>query len=128
VIELTGVTSQAVKLALDVAILRHQVIANNIANANTPGFTPQRVSFEEQLRGTESSLWPARNDSALRAELERVAERLGTESIVDDGDGTVQIDLEMVKLADNTVRYRALINALSNRGSILKTAITGGRS
>ena len=126
-IELTGVTAQAVKLALDVAVLRHQVIANNIANADTPGFTPKRVSFEEQLRGIESSLWTGRSDSAFRAKLELVAERLGTDSIVDDGDETVQIDLEMVKLADNTLRYQALISALSNRGSILRSAITGGR-
>ncbi|MCH2172746.1 flagellar basal body rod protein FlgB [Myxococcota bacterium] len=127
-IELTGVTAQAVKLALDVSILRHQVIANNIANVDTPGFVPKRVSFEDQLRSIESSLLSGRSDSALSAELDRVADRLGSNSIVDDGDETVQIDLEMVKLADNTVRYQTLINALSNRGTILRTAITGGRS
>ena len=127
-IELTGVTTEAVKLALDVSILRHQVIANNIANANTPGFVPQRVSFEEQLRFVETNLQAGMNDAAFAAELNRVADGIGSESIVDDSNDTVQIDMEMVKLADNTVRYRTLINAMSNRSSILRTAITGGRS
>ncbi len=32
---------------LEVASLRHQVIANNVANVNTPGFRQQLVHFEE---------------------------------------------------------------------------------
>ena len=48
--DIGGITSQLVKAALDVASLRHEVIANNIANANTQGFSPKKVGFEEYLK------------------------------------------------------------------------------
>jgi flagellar basal-body rod protein FlgB len=32
---------------MDVAQLRHQVISQNLANVNTPGYHQQEVSFEE---------------------------------------------------------------------------------
>ncbi len=44
-----GVTAQLVNLALDVSSLRQQVISHNIANTNTPGYQPQKVSFENFL-------------------------------------------------------------------------------
>ena len=37
------------------------------------------------------------------------------------------LDMEMVKLAHNTVQYQSLLRALDKRGSILGTAITEGR-
>ena len=48
---LGGVTSELVGLALDAALLRHEVTANNIANHSTPGYLAKRVSFEEHLAG-----------------------------------------------------------------------------
>lgn len=40
----------ALKKQLDASMLRQRVIANNIANLNTPGFKKSSVSFEDQLR------------------------------------------------------------------------------
>ena len=37
------------------------------------------------------------------------------------------LDIEMVKLAHNTVQYQSLLRALDRRGSILRTAIGEGR-
>ena len=36
--------------AMDAAMLRANVISNNIANVNTPGYRRVEVKFEEQLR------------------------------------------------------------------------------
>jgi len=45
---------------LDVCVLRHKVIANNIANVDTPGFKASRVIFEEKLkRALKESLLPS---------------------------------------------------------------------
>jgi flagellar basal-body rod protein FlgB len=107
------------RLALDAASLRHQVIANNIANANTPGFVPLKVNFEQQLafaRGASGGM-PAPLSASVRPFIE-----------ADAGAGArVVLDMEMVKLAQNTVQYQSLLRALDKRGSILSTAISEGR-
>lgn len=36
--------------ALDARLLRHNVLAGNLANANTPGFTPRDVDFAAAMR------------------------------------------------------------------------------
>jgi flagellar basal-body rod protein FlgB len=43
------VTSVALSSALDGLALRQRVIANNIANVNTPNYHAKRVSFEDAL-------------------------------------------------------------------------------
>ncbi|NLK00895.1 MAG: flagellar basal body rod protein FlgB, partial [Clostridia bacterium] len=49
--------------SLDAAFTRQEVIANNIANHNTPGFKKSRVAFEEYLQqalggdGKKLPLW-----------------------------------------------------------------------
>ncbi|MDD2998558.1 MAG: flagellar basal body rod protein FlgB, partial [Candidatus Riflebacteria bacterium] len=48
--ELTGTaTFNLLRKGLDVAAKRHNVIANNIANVNTPLFKRQIVSFEDEM-------------------------------------------------------------------------------
>ncbi|MDD5090603.1 MAG: flagellar basal body protein, partial [Candidatus Wallbacteria bacterium] len=42
-------TQVVLEKGLDVAALRHQVITQNIANVNTPGYKLKDVSFEDQL-------------------------------------------------------------------------------
>ena len=46
---LESVTSKALESALDGLSMRQKAIANNIANINTPGYTAERVSFEDAL-------------------------------------------------------------------------------
>jgi flagellar basal body rod protein FlgB len=48
------------------------------------------------------------------------------DAIRDAADPEVALDQEMVNLADNTVRYRALLAALGKQMSIVRTAIDGG--
>jgi len=43
-------TITVLEKALPVIEKSHRVLANNIANANTPGFSPARVSFQESLQ------------------------------------------------------------------------------
>jgi flagellar basal-body rod protein FlgB len=121
--ELTGVTGTMVKLALDAASLRHLVIANNIANANTPGYVPARVEFEEQLAA-------AARQGAPGAGLSRAV----TPVIVDQPQGLdplqpgVQLDIEAAQLAQNTLQYQALLRGLRGRIEMLQVAISEGRT
>ena len=123
-----GATSQLVKLALDAALLKHQVIANNIANVSTPGYVAKRVSFEEHLT---KFLTPTGqlNESALNAEIDSLKSMLEEgHAVVPADNEVVELDQEMVNLSENVLRYQALLDALSKRGSIIKMAINEGRT
>ncbi|MGE5584724.1 MAG: flagellar basal body rod protein FlgB [Bacillota bacterium] len=103
--------------ALDALSLRHEVIANNIANVNTPGFKARRVRFEDQLksaiaRGDPDSCSPVIEEDQL--EVRR------------DGN-SVDIDLEMARLAETTVMYSAISRLVSGRFDLIKYVISEGR-
>jgi len=120
------VTMALVIKALDAAALRHQAIAGNIANANSVGYRPLRVSFEEQLGFARQAL--ARGERALTlADLSSVQPTLRQEPASQVGEPAVMVDLEMVRLAQNTLQYQALLKGLNHRISIISAAINEGR-
>ncbi len=126
--DIGGATSRLVSLALDVASLRQQVIAHNIANANTPGYSPQRVSFEQWLDQAEIANLESSREAGLLQTLEDLDQRLGQGELIEaTGDEAVALDMEMVKLTENVLRYRALLEGLAKHGSLVKMAINEGR-
>jgi flagellar basal-body rod protein FlgB len=125
--DIGGVTSRLVTLALDVASLRHQVIAHNIANAETPGYEAQQVSFEQQLNRELISRLNRSADAELDQTLENLQHQLKRGELIEvRGDEEVALDMEMVKLTENVLRYRALLEGLAKRGSLVKMAISEG--
>jgi len=124
---LGGVTSQLIGLALDAALMRHELIANNIANHDTPGYRAVGLNFEEQLNGFTDSISKT-DDKLLQTRLDSLGERLQDgDSLIVKGDETVELDREMVKLTENTLRYQALLKAAGKRDELLSLAINGGR-
>jgi flagellar basal-body rod protein FlgB len=126
--DIGGVTSRLVSLALDVSSLRQQVIAHNIANANTPGFAPQKVSFEQLLESADMLTTDQPADRELTNEIDRLQGRLDRGELIESGeDETVSLDMEMVRLTENVLRYRAMLEGLSKRGSLIKMAVSEGK-
>ena len=123
---------QMLRAALDAAALRQRVVADNIANAETPGFTPREVRFEEllsQAASGEPALPMTRTSSGHLAMAggsipspQVVAARPG-----DSGSGAAagDFDLEraMADLNENKVQYQALVTLISGRLMNLKNAI-----
>jgi flagellar basal-body rod protein FlgB len=101
--ELDAAPVRALSLALDAASLRHRVIAHNIANANTPGFAPLRVSFEQ----------------SFAAALQPVVAR--------DASARVELDVEVTLLAQNALHYQTALRGLSKYFAILSSAISEGK-
>ncbi|MDM0122187.1 flagellar basal body rod protein FlgB [Variovorax arabinosiphilus] len=119
-----AVTRSALALALDAASLRQQVSAANIANANTVGYVPRRVSFEDQLADARQSVdrsgWI---DSTALAQVSPRVEAIRGATV-----GTqVQLDVEVAEMARNAVHYQALVKGLSRHFSILSMAAGDGR-
>lgn len=126
-LDLGGVTSHLVGAALDAAVLRHDVIANNIANYDTPNYKAKRLHFETVLSDMLLQLNNG-NESAVKARIEAFRTSLQeAEQFTVTENEVVELDKEMVRLAENTLRYQALLKAASKQGAVLSMAINGGR-
>ncbi len=127
--ELGGVTSQLIRLKLD-AILRHQeVVANNIANVETVGYSLKTYDFETQLSEYYDQLSGSFNEEGFSQDLQQLKNKLQSADSISEHHGKeVDVDNQMVRLMENVLHYRTLLEASSKRGDIIRLAINGGRS
>lgn len=118
-IGLSGVVGAAVEYALDGLSARHAAIAANIANANTEGYRPQRVSFEELLaEAANGSAAGVANLPPARVVSDAPAQGQGAQ---------VALDNELVQLNRNVLQYQALIRGLEKYNATISTAINEGK-
>ena len=103
--------------AMDGLSLRHQVITDNIANVDTPGYKAKHVRFEDQL---SSAIARGRPELATQS----IEKSTGKTRL--DGN-SVDIDMETAKLAETTILYAAMSRLVSEKFSLLKSVITEGR-
>lgn len=120
---------------LDLRLQNQQVIASNIANADTPGYSPVRLEFEGELQKaaarpedgpakTHNAHFPINggNIESVQAKLVRTPDKSGI------GDGnSVSVDQEMVSLAENQLLYEAAAQILNKKLGLLKYVSQGGR-
>lgn len=114
--------------AADAGALRNQVISENIANAQTPGYKRKDVAFEaylqEELAGAESNTLA---DMVADVELGHLLSTSYTDmsdlSYRLDGNN-VDIYTENVELASNQIKYNAVLDSISHQFSMIKTALT----
>ena len=124
--------------SLDFRTSRHDLLASNVANKDTPGYQAEdlvfRASLEKALQAeqpgplkqTDSRHFDGRNTPPLD-EVE--AQRILSASPYPDFDGnTVDLDREMAKIAENQLMYIATLRMLAHKFRGLKSAIAEGRS
>ncbi len=119
-----AVTIESVRLALGASSLRQSLIADNIANVNTPDHVRMKVVFEQHLADALGRI----SDSDSPAEA--LSELGGVEPQVtqDSARGTkVALEQEMVALSANALRYQALTRGLSRYMSIASAIASGSR-
>lgn len=135
---LGGVSFRRLESALDAASLRQRVIANNIANNDTPYFKRSDVVFEELLsqklgdsNGTRSSL-PGRVTHAKHIPINGAFAAVPQARVVTDEStsinnnrNNVDIDKEMSLLAENQLRYNLFVQQISHEVRMLRTGIEG---
>lgn len=101
---------------LDATAMRNRVLANNVANAETPGYTRQDVPFESELAaavrsGNLTSFSP-------KVELDNTAPARA------DGNN-VSVDLELAELNKNAMLHQLAVQLMQQKLSMQKMAITG---
>jgi flagellar basal-body rod protein FlgB len=109
---LESVTSAALASALDGLAARQRAIANNIANVNTPGYTAERVSFENALAASV-----AEHDDHAGATMARSLEPTRL-----DGNN-VNLDTETLSNVDTVLRFQFASQAAGNEFSALRAAL-----
>lgn len=117
---------------------RQRIIANNIANANTPFYKARRAPVAEfqaalgeairarkQRPGGEFELRSTRNIESGRDGLRvrAVEDRAPGAAILRHDENNVSLDREMAALAENTLLYRTMSDLLRKQFSILKAAV-----
>lgn len=103
---------------MDAAALRHRVLAQNVANVNTPGYTRREVTFEADL----AKALDAPNGSAAAVKPAVTVDETSPERV--DGNN-VDIDREMGALSKNALLYQAAAQIVASRVASLRAAITG---
>jgi flagellar basal-body rod protein FlgB len=115
---------QSLRLALDEASTRQQAISSNIANVNTPGYQRMDVSSSFE-RAFSSALTDLGNGQSIGQMPDPSIETAAVQGPARPDGNTVQIEQEMVGLAQNSAKYEfaAQMTSLNLHG--LKYAITG---
>ncbi|MCR5662669.1 MAG: flagellar basal body rod protein FlgB [bacterium] len=118
--------------ALDAASLRQQVISNNMANINTPGYDSQRVVFESHLKEVmalekgEDDGWNVAStavDPEFRLNSSGGYNAQTLHATVESQGGPLDINQEMSNLAKNQIMYNALAGKISGIYGTLKYVI-----
>lgn len=119
--------------ALRVRAQRNELLANNLANADTPKFKARDIDFRAALAAAGGKDAPIHMNatntkhiapgSALDGGTPELKYRTPLAPSLDGN--TVDVQLEQAAFAENAVRYQASLQFLSGKFRSLITAITG---
>ena len=119
--------------ALNLRAQRSQLLASNIANADTPRFKARDIDFKSALaqatsgRGNGGLPLAASSARHLQSPAEMLPPdtRYRTEHQSSVDGNTVNLDVERAQFAENAVQYEASIAFINGTLKSLQTAITG---
>jgi flagellar basal-body rod protein FlgB len=107
-----SVSYVALNSALDGLALRQRVIADNVANIQTPGYHAQRVAFEDELARAVKH-----GSGAVSAHVAR-----SLEPTREDGNN-VNLDSETLLNVDTNLRYQLATQAVSGQFASVRAAM-----
>jgi flagellar basal-body rod protein FlgB len=119
--------------ALKVRSQRTEVLATNLANADTPGYRARDIDFRAALAAAGAPEAGVKLAATHAGHLSTGGEAPGTDPNMKyraplapalDGN-TVDVQMEQAAFAENSVRYQATLSFLSSKFRGLLTAITG---
>ncbi len=112
-------TIQILGKMMDVTALRHRVLANNLANADTPRFTRQDVKFKDLLANAV--------ETGNATKIAKVQPEIVQDTVSGyrpDGNN-VSIQREMGEITENSLIYQFSGSAITRKYAIMRKAISG---
>ncbi|MBV8621506.1 MAG: flagellar basal body protein [Curvibacter sp.] len=121
-------TAGLLSAALSAVSLRQQLIATNIANVDVDGYVPQTVNFDAYMRNARMELQDrgAVDESTLQ-EMVSAPPPIALETAANGMPAKVQLDMQVAAMAENTLRYQALLKGLSHHFSLMSLAVNDGK-
>lgn len=128
-------TTKALGASANLRLLRQNITAANIANAETPGYKAKKVDFEEALnRAIDHEGLGKMHVSDKEHFLmgQGAIGRVGADvydnpdiNLSNDGN-TVDLEKEMANLQENTILYRAALQLINKKLGALRYVSTEG--
>ena len=120
---------------IDASSKRNNVLANNLANVDTPAFKRSEVVFEYELQkalqqnGISGVMTHAKHIPIGRHPVNEITPEvvLDKSTTMRNDGNNVDIDREMAALAKNTIMFSAMAQEMNGEFQKLRTAITEGR-
>lgn len=109
-------TMKKLESMLDVAAYRQRILTSNIANADTPGYRAKDIDFQRELDRAIESVGKTASYTVYEP-MTTLPNRDGN---------TVNIEVEMAKIAENSLMYTAGTQLLSMKLRMLKSVLQGG--
>jgi flagellar basal-body rod protein FlgB len=104
-------TTATLERSLDIRLERQNLLAGNVANANTPGYSPRDVNFEAAMAAAESN-------GGTGASIDAFVEQQDATPGIDGN--RVDADHALVQLAQNAIQYGASARAVGKKLEILR--------
>ncbi|NLK75047.1 MAG: flagellar basal body rod protein FlgB [Clostridiales bacterium] len=112
--------------AADASWTRHEVLSNNLANVDTPRYKRKDVQFEtylmKELIGDNSLDKRVANINLRRLEATTYTDYANLSYRMDGNN--VDIDTETANLAQNQIKYYALLDSITHEFNRLKSVLS----
>ena len=118
-------TTEAIRLGMNMARLRAEVASANISNVDVAGYRAQRVDFGEAM----GLLREAATDPAMATdrlvELTPIALRDSVYAADSGADASTSLDGQVADLESASVDFQSLTTILSRRFALMQLAMAG---
>lgn len=131
---LNSVSFQRLQGGLDAASKRQSVLANNVANVDTPNFKRSYVNFESILQQQESGLKPTLNAKLTDSRHFQFGNSTIVPAAVVSTDETtsmnnngnnVDMEREQALSAENQLRHDSYVQQLNSQITMMRTVVEG---
>ncbi|MBL7665766.1 MAG: flagellar basal body rod protein FlgB [Bacteriovoracaceae bacterium] len=131
--EINDKTLQAMANALNFRQMKQEIMASNVANADTPDYKAKKVDFESALaraidvdgkmkmQTTDSKHFDVGNGGFNNLQPEIYNDPNG---VVSENGNTVDVEAEMAQIAENKILYDALVQLVNKKMGMMKYAIS----
>ena len=115
--------------ALQLRSRRNEMLASNIANAATPNFKARDINFLDEFKKVTKSEGEIKisHPEHINTKNYRISDKaLYREPLIASLDGnTVELSVEQMQFAENTMRYQTTLGFLNGKIGKLMSAIRG---
>lgn len=127
---LFGGTINALHNSLDYSNAKNKMIANNIANVDTPNYKAKKVEFKNTLQDELHKNFQAKRTDerhlSFSSHEKPYSIKTNQSTVYNHNGNNVDIDKEMTILAENQIYYQALTDRINGKFNSLQSVIRGG--